>query len=66
MVKYLFPEDIFKYVFTFLPQHYKKPPHLIAINTNELFADSLAFGYNHGWQNSFMNYKKWSEFINSY
>ena len=28
--------------------------------------DSLAFGYNHGWQNSFMNYKKWREFINSY
>ncbi|MDA9216274.1 hypothetical protein N9O88_00425 [bacterium] len=92
MVKYLFPEDIFKHIFTFLPQPYKKPLHLIAINNNELFADftcdslmedesvehlvplvgwagardSLAFGYNHGWQNSFMNYKKWREFINSY
>ena len=28
--------------------------------------DSLAFGYNYGWQNSFMNYKNWREFINSY
>jgi hypothetical protein len=92
MAKNQFPEDIFSYIFIFLPHPYKKPPHLIDINNSKLFVDftcdvliedesvehivpiwgwsaardSLAFGYNYGWQNSFINYKKWREFINSY
>lgn len=39
MTKYEFPSEVFSYILTFLPRHYRKPPHLMAINNCKLFAD---------------------------
>lgn len=34
-----FPNEIKKYILSYLPHPYKKPPHLDAINKSQLFAD---------------------------
>ena len=62
------PQDVFSYIFTFIPFPYKDkiPPHVIAINSSELFADftidNLLFNSDdfdniYDWKDSFIKYK---------
>ena len=65
-----FPKEVFSYIFTFIPFPYKDkiPPHVIAINSSDLFADftidNLLFNHSDfendsDWKDSFVKYKYW-------
>uniref|UniRef100_A0AB39JDR1 F-box domain-containing protein n=1 Tax=Florenciella sp. virus SA2 TaxID=3240092 RepID=A0AB39JDR1_9VIRU len=67
-MEYEFPQEVFSYILTFLPRHYRRPLHLNAINKCELFADftcdklmnddsdteleEYILGEVHGWQSA--------------
>lgn len=66
-MEYEFPQEVFSYILTFLPRHYRRPSHLKAINKCELFADFtcdtlltddselqevMLLGTVYGWQNA--------------
>lgn len=68
-----FPPDVFKHILTFFPTWYRNPCHVIAINTDPLFADftiyrlqtsdsEIIYYWDILWINSFIQYKKIREF----
>lgn len=67
-----FPEEIKKYILSYLPHPYKKPIHLDAINKTPMFADlsidrlmtleleeEIDGEIDLEWMNSYVEYKKW-------
>ena len=72
-----FPEDIKKYILSYLPRVYRKTLHVNAINRTPLFADftiermmmieledETNDQYHYIWLNSFLEYKKWRKIVN--
>jgi len=72
-----FPEDVKKYILSFLPHVYRKTLHVYAINRTPLFADftiermmmieleeETNDQYHYIWLNSFLEYKKWRKIVN--
>ena len=67
-----FPDEIKKYILSYLPHPYKKPIHLDAINKTPMFADlsidrlmtleleeEIDGEIDLEWMNSYVEYKKW-------